>query len=76
MKQVNKIREYRKLLIVRQKDFADLLGVTPVCLANYENGNREPNIQMIKTIISWFKRLGLEEITGEKVTFEMLWPDE
>lgn len=75
MNNANNIRAYRRLLIIRQKDFADMLGVSPVCLSMYENGGREPNIKRIKEIISLFKRLGLEDVIGEKVTFETIFPN-
>lgn len=39
----NKIRVLRESLGKTQQEFADDLGVTRVCISNYELGRREPD---------------------------------
>lgn len=53
----NKIRQRRKLLRLRQRDLAELAGVTLRGLTELENGRANPTLNQLSKI---FEVLGLE----------------
>ena len=44
----NKIKEYRELNKMTQKDIAEILEVEPGTISKYESGMIEPNIESLK----------------------------
>lgn len=45
-----RIKEFRKIRGLTQKQLAEKLGVTTITIQNYENNRREPNIETLKKI--------------------------
>lgn len=45
-----RLRKLRKEMNIRQYEFADSLGVTPSCVANWESGVRMPNVNVVAKI--------------------------
>ena len=61
-----KLKELRKDFQLLQKQVASDLGVSQVCVAKWETGNREPDFDMLIKIAKYFKvttdyLLGLED---------------
>lgn len=61
-----KLKELRKEQKLLQKQVATDLGVTQVCIAKWETGNREPSLDMLIKISKYFGvttdyLLGLED---------------
>ena len=61
-----KLKELRNESGLLQKDVANALGVSPNAYAHYEQGIREPSVQIIKAICRYYKvsadyLLGLED---------------
>ena len=54
MKVGNKIKEYRELNKMTQKDIAEILGVEPATISKYEAGTIEPNIESLKRLAETF----------------------
>ena len=50
----NKIKQYRELNKMTQKDIAEVLGVEPGTISKYESGMIEPNIESIKKLAETF----------------------
>lgn len=54
-----RIKEFRKIRGLTQKQLAEKLGVTTITIQNYENNRREPNIKTLNKII---------DVLGIKIT--------
>ena len=54
MKVGNKIKEYRELNKMTQKDIAEILGVEPATISKYEAGTIEPSIESLKRLAETF----------------------
>ena len=54
------LREDRDL---HQKDVASYLGVSRSAYSNYENGSREPGIEILKKLADFF-RVSMDELLG------------
>ena len=50
----NKIKEYRELNKMTQKDIAEILEVEPGTISKYESGMIEPNIESLKRLAETF----------------------
>ena len=50
----NKIKKYRELNKMTQKDIAEILEVEPGTISKYESGMIEPNIKSIKRLAETF----------------------
>ena len=50
----NKIKEYRELNKMTQKDIAEVLEVEPGTISKYESGIIEPNIESLKRLAETF----------------------
>ena len=50
----NKIKQYRELNKMTQKDIAEVLGVEPGTISKYESGALEPNIESLKRLAEIF----------------------
>lgn len=46
----NQLKFYRKQLGLNQQQIADKIGVTRQCYAHYEQGIREPNLDILKRL--------------------------
>lgn len=56
-----KIKEHRKALNLQQWRLAEILNVKQSTVANWENGNREPDLNMLVQISDLFK-VSLDEL--------------
>lgn len=63
------IKKYRLLNNMTQEDLSKKLGIAPNTLSNYENGNREPNSDIISKLADIFG-ISLDELYGRKFTKE------
>ncbi len=59
----NYLREIRLKLHLSVKDTAELIGIYPTRLSDYEHGKHVPTVQTMRKIISSFKTLGVDEDT-------------
>lgn len=50
-----KLRKLRKNKNLTQKQLAEILGLSPYAIIQYENGNREPNFNAIVKICTFFE---------------------
>lgn len=50
----NQLKYYRKLTGMSQYKVAEILGITQAGYAYYENGTREPSIEMLKKLCILF----------------------
>ena len=50
-----RLKELRLEKGIRQKDVADAIGVTANAIANYEQGTREPNFEILKALCKFFE---------------------
>ena len=48
------LRDLRNQRKLSQRDIAEFLGITQQAYANYENGNREPDLQTLKKLADYF----------------------
>ena len=62
----NKIKEYRELNKMTQKDVAEILEVEPGTISKYESGIIEPNIESLKRLSETFNITVDELINNEK----------
>ena len=62
----NKIKEYRELIKMTQKDIAGILEVEPGTISKYESGMIEPNIESLKRLADTFNITVDELIKDEK----------
>lgn len=51
----NRIRTAREAAGIKQKDFADLLGVSQSKVSNWENGTNRPNADQLSDIVKALK---------------------
>lgn len=49
-----RLRELREKRGVRQSDVADVIGVSPVMIVNYEKGTKLPQVEKLKSIAEYF----------------------
>lgn len=68
-----RIKELRKSLGINQVEFGRRLSVTKQCVSNWENGNIQPSIDMLRKIAERFSvsadyLLGLDDIRTIDVT--------
>ena len=66
----NKIKQYRELNKMTQKDIAEVLGVEPGTISKYESGMIEPNIESIKKLAETFK-ITIDELLKEEEKFDV-----
>lgn len=57
------INNFRKEKNLKQKEFAELLKVDPSTIAKWENGTREPNLEMLLKIAATLS-ISLYELIG------------
>ena len=50
----DKLRELRECNQLKQKDMARILNITTSCYSNYEQGTREPSIEILKKICDYY----------------------
>ncbi len=67
----NQLKFYRSTLKLKQEDVAQQIGVTRQCYAHYEQGIREPSIDMIRKLCVVFnctadELLGLDSESKRK----------
>ncbi|MBR1663575.1 MAG: helix-turn-helix transcriptional regulator [Ruminococcus sp.] len=68
-----RIKQLRLSLGINQVEFGRRLGVSKQCISNWENGNIQPSIDMLKKIAGTFKvssdfLLGLDDLRSLDVT--------
>ncbi|MDE1488727.1 helix-turn-helix domain-containing protein [Xenorhabdus bovienii] len=66
---MNAIKKYRKMAKLKQKDLAELVGLTPSAISHYETGIRVPDINISKRLIRAL------EIQGVKCSLDQLFAD-
>ena len=66
----NKIKQYRELNKMTQKDIAEVLGVEPGTISKYESGMIEPNIESIKKLAETFK-ITIDELLKDEEKFDV-----
>ena len=54
MEFATRLREIRQEKKISQKDLADLLHVSKMCISHWEKGNSEPSIAQLKTLATYF----------------------
>ncbi len=60
-----RLRELRKLHKLKQKDVADILGMTESGYGYYEQGRNKPSIESLQILAKKYD-VTLEDLTGEK----------
>lgn len=50
----NKLKELRKERHLTQKEVADKIGLTKNALGNYEQGIREPSLEILKNLCDFY----------------------
>lgn len=70
MKVGNKIKEYRELNKMTQKDIAEILGVEPATISKYEAGTIEPNIESLKKLSETFN-ITVDELIKDEEKFDV-----
>ena len=70
MKVGNKIKEYRELNKMTQKDIAEILGVEPATISKYEAGTIEPNIESLKRLAETFN-VTIDELIKDEEKFDV-----
>ncbi len=66
----SKIKEYRELNKMTQKDIAEILGVEPGTISKYEAGTIEPNIGSLKRLAETFN-ITVDELINDKEKFDI-----
>ncbi len=66
----SKIKEYRELNKMTQKDIAEILGVEPGTISKYEVGTIEPNIESLKRLAETFN-ITVDELINDKEEFDI-----
>jgi len=66
----NKIKEYRELNKMTQKDIAEILGVEPATISKYEAGTIEPNIESLKRLAETFN-VTVDELIKDEEKFDV-----
>lgn len=54
------IKDLRINLCLEQKQLAQIIGVTPAAIGNYESGSRIPRFSIIKKFIELAKQNGMD----------------
>ena len=70
MKVGNKIKEYRELNKMTQKDIAEILGVEPATICKYEAGIIEPSIESLKRLAETFN-VTVDELIKDEEKFDI-----
>ena len=70
MKVGNKIKEYRELNKMTQKDIAEILGVEPATISKYEAGTIEPSIESLKKLSETFN-ITVDELIKDEEKFDV-----
>lgn len=70
MKVGNKIKEYRELNKMTQKDIAEILGVEPATICKYEAGTIEPSIESLKKLAETFN-ITVDELIKDEEKFDI-----
>ena len=70
MKVGNKIKEYRELNKMTQKDIAEILGVEPATISKYEAGTIEPSIESLKRLAETFN-ITVDELIKDEEKFDV-----
>ena len=70
MKVGNKIKEYRELNKMTQKDIAEILGVEPATISKYEAGTIEPSIESLKRRAETFN-VTVDELIKDEEKFDV-----
>lgn len=70
MKVGNKIKEYRELNKMTQKDIAEVLGVEPATISKYEAGTIEPSIESLKRLAETFN-ITVDELIKDEEKFDV-----
>ena len=50
-----KLKTQRQLLKLSQREVANVIGVSPAVVSNYENGDRSPSIETLMSLASLYK---------------------
>jgi len=66
----NKIKEYRELSKMTQKDIAEILKVEPGTISKYESGIIEPNIESLKRLAETFG-ITVDELINDEEKFDI-----
>lgn len=66
----NKIKEYRELNKMTQKDIAEILEVEPGTISKYESGMIEPNIESLKRLAETFN-ITIDELINDEKKFDV-----
>ena len=66
----NKIKEYRELNKMTQKDIAEILEVEPGTISKYESGIIEPNIESLKRLAETFN-ITVDELIKDEEKFDV-----
>ena len=66
----NKIKEYRELNKMTQKDIAEILEVEPGTISKYESGMIEPNIESLKRLAETFN-ITVDELIKDEEKFDI-----
>lgn len=66
----NKIKEYRELNKMTQKDIAEILEVEPATISKYESGMIEPNIESLKRLAETFN-MTVDELIKDEEKFDV-----
>lgn len=70
MKIGNKIKAYRELNKMTQKDVAEILGVEPATVSKYEAGTIEPSIESLKKLSETFN-ITVDELIKDEEKFDV-----
>ena len=70
MKIGNKIKQYRELNKMTQKDIAEILGVEPATISKYEAGTIEPSIESLKRLAETFN-VTIDELIKDEEKFDV-----
>lgn len=70
MKVGNKIKEYRELNKMTQKDIAEILRVEPATISKYEAGTIEPSIESLKRLAETFN-VTIDELIKDEEKFDV-----
>lgn len=66
----NKIKKYRELNKMTQKDIAEILEVEPGTISKYESGMIEPNIESLKRLAETFN-ITVDELVKDEEKFDI-----
>ena len=66
----NKIKEYRELNKMTQKDIAEILRVEPATISKYEAGTIEPSIESLKRLAETFN-VTIDELIKDEEKFDV-----